>query len=293
MIDFASGTTGDNVKVTLGQRKYIEKLYERYLPGGLPSHISVKRDVPVSEKVWKDLAVALSAVDAPDPNVHSTYRSIVGALLYLAMGSRPDIGFSIGVLCRAMGKPSQALLDHAYGLLEYCHQTRHYGLTYSVGALKLSGLSDASWETVNSTSGRCFTLGSAVISWASKKQECVALSTCEAEIVAASDAARELVWLRRLLDELGICAASEGPSPLGVDNKAARDIAYNPELHSKTKHILRRHFYVRDMVEQMEITVPYVPTDKNDADFFTKVLDPKTFEKFRTKIMNLKPEYYI
>ena len=73
----------------------------------------------------------------------------------------------------------------------------------------------------------------------------------------------------------------------------ARDLAYNPVMHNKTKHILRRHFFVRDMVEKMEITVPFVPTHLNKADIFTKIMDAKNFERMRADIMNLKPEYYV
>ena len=278
--------------VTLHQRKYIEKIYETYLPDGLPSRLSSKRPTPVVKDVERAVADALSCSDPIDAELHRTFRSVIGSLLYLAMGTRPDIAFGVAYMARAMAKPTWELLDHAYGCLEYCKQTKHLGLTYTLGQLKLNGFTDSDWATVNSTSGRCFTLGSAIVSWNSKKQDCVALSTCEAEIVAASDAARELVWLRRLLDELKIYPA-DGPTPLGVDNKSARDLAYNPEMHKQTKHILRRHFFVRDMVEKMEIKVPYVPTDKNLADIFTKPLDPQTFERLRAAIMNIKPEYFV
>ena len=99
---------------------------------------------------------------------------------------------------------------------------------------------------------------SAAISWGSKKQKSVALSSCEAEIVAASEAAKEAVYLSRFLTQMGFASAE--PPELATDNKAARDLAYNPEHHDKTKHIERRHFYIRELVEELEITVPYVNT---------------------------------
>ena len=124
----------------------------------------------------------------------------------------------------------------------------------------------------------------AVISWGSKKQVSVALSSCEAEIMAASEAAKEAIYLSRFLGELGYDQSE--PVELGMDNQSAIAISYNPELHSRTKHIDRRHFFVRECVENHQIRVPFVKTVDNLADFFTKPL-PKTFFAMRDKIMNV------
>ena len=103
--------------------------------------------------------------------------------------------------------------------------------------------------------------------------------------MAASEASKEAVYLKRFAEEL---EASDGaPLELYEDNKGARDLAYNPEHHSRTKHIDRRHFYVRELVEQGELVVPYVKTDDNMADFFTKALPAKRFFALRDKIMNV------
>ena len=80
------------------------------------------------------------------------------------------------------------------------------------------------------------------------------------------------------------------PTVLSTDNKAARDLSYNPEHHNRSKHIARRHFYIRDMVESHEIIVPLVNTHDNDADFFTKPLPPKRFKFLRRKVMNLSDD---
>ena len=103
--------------------------------------------------------------------------------------------------------------------------------------------------------------------------------------MAATEAAKELVYFRELVKDLGF--PPTGPSELSGDNKAAIDLAYNPEHHNRTKHILRRHFFIRELVEDMRIAVPYVSSAENDADFFTKALEPKLFFKFRARIMNL------
>ena len=128
-------------------------------------------------------------------------------------------------------------------------------------------------------------LSSAAISWGSKRQISVALSSCEAEIMAASEASKEAMYLKRFAEELELVHGS--PIELFEDNKGARDLAYNPEHHSRTKHIDRRHFYVRELVERGEIIVPFVKTDDNLADFFTKALPAKRFFALRDKIMNV------
>jgi len=129
-----------------------------------------------------------------------------------------------------------------------------------------------------------FQLGRAAVSWGSKKQVSVALSTCEAEIMAASEAAKEAIHLRGLYNELS--QGKSEPTRLHLDCKAAIDTAYNPEHHSKLKHVQRRHFFIRQVVEDHQIVVPYVETDKNLADFFTKPLPARKFFPLRKAIMN-------
>eukprot|EP00965_Chrysotila_dentata_P124670 4122018-Pleurochrysis_carterae.AAC.1 len=117
----------------------------------------------------------------------------------------------------------------------------------------------------------------AAISWASKKQPSVALSSCAAKIIAASEATKEAVYLRMLFKDLGL--APNEPTSLAMDNKSAIDLAYNPEHHQRSKHIDRRHFFVREREEQHDITVPFVQTTENLADFFRKPLPPRVFFK--------------
>ena len=106
--------------------------------------------------------------------------------------------------------------------------------------------------------------------------------------MAASEGAKEAVCLDRFLSELGL-KGSEDAIRLSLDNKAAIDSSYNPENHSRTKHIDRRHYFVRELVESNRIVVPYVPSDANLADFFTKPLRPSKFFPLRDKIMNVSP----
>ena len=125
---------------------------------------------------------------------------------------------------------------------------------------------------------------SAILSWGSRKQKCIALSTCKAEIIALSEAAKDVVYLRKLVRGLGV--PEPGPTPLATDSQSARDVSYNPEHHDKMKHVQRRHFFVRDMVESFEIEVPFVRTAENLADFFTKpIKSASQFRYLRKQIM--------
>eukprot|EP00965_Chrysotila_dentata_P176633 5833165-Pleurochrysis_carterae.AAC.2 len=125
----------------------------------------------------------------------------------------------------------------------------------------------------------------AAVSWASKKQPSVALSLCEAEVIAASEATKEAVYLRSLFADLGI--SHDEPTSLSMDKKSAIDLVYNPEHHQRSKHIDRRHFFVRERVESHDITVPFVNSTDNLADFFTKPLPPRVFFPMCDTMMNI------
>ena len=270
--------------VKLHQSQYIEKLVKEHLPDGAPTNLQSYR-VPCDVNLPLVVANALSDDSDRDESITKRYQSLVGALLYCSTNTRPDIAFTVNMLCRAMSKATPSLLDAAEHALLYLLKTKDIGLTYAASSTRLTGYSDSDWGVQHSISGWTFQLSRAAISWGSKRQTSVALSSCEAEIMAASEAAKEAVYLDRFLTELGEPRA--GPIPLNVDNTGARNLAYNPELHQRTKHIDRRHFFVREMVESMCISVPYVNTADNLADFFTKPLVPRTFLSMRDKIMNV------
>ena len=124
------------------------------------------------------------------------------------------------------------------------------------------------------------------MSWGSKKQPTVALSSCEAEIVAASEAAKEAVYLSRFFGELD--ASGGQPVDMAVDNQSAIHCSYNDEQHKRMKHVERRHFYVRECVENHQLRVPFVRSADNLADFFTKPLAASVFFPMRDLIMNVR-----
>ena len=147
----------------------------------------------------------------------------------------------------------------------------------------LIGYADADWagdsEDRHSTSGNLFLMAEGPISWLSKKQTTVALSTSEAEYVGVSAATQEVVWLRRLLTD--IQAIPKGPTVIMEDNQGAIGIAKNPIQHARTKHIDIRYHYVREALQQGIICLSYCPTDKQLADLLTKGLPREGFEVLR------------
>ena len=278
-----------NGSIKLHQEKYIKKIVERFLPDGPLPNVQAK-SMPYSEDFLSVISDALADTEPAKPGLVSAFQERVGCLMYAATSTRPDIAYAVSKLCQCLQKPSKALLHETDILLSYLSRHSSVGLTYGPKHAKLVGYADASWETRFSTSGWVVLWQSAALSWGSRRQKCVALSTCEAEIIALSEAAKDVVYLRKFISGLGDGAdgdAADGPSELFTDSKSARDVSYNPEQHDRMKHVQRRHFYVRDMVESFELTVPHVPTENNIADFFTKPMKNwKQFSGFRRRVMN-------
>ena len=148
------------------------------------------------------------------------------------------------------------------------------------------GYSDADWagdvQDRRSTSGNVFLLGGGAITWSSRKQSSVALSTVEAEYMALSVATQEAIWLRHLQEELGV--TNTGPNLIYEDNQGAISMAKNPVFHKRTKHVQIRYHFMREAVEQGTITLEYCRTDEMLADSFTKALAHDQFEKLRAGI---------
>ena len=272
-----------NGSITLHQRKYIEKLVTRFLPDG-PSPRVQRNSLPYSHNFLLHINDALSQSEAEYPDLVRPFQERIGCLMYAATSTRADIAYPTHQLCKCLQKPTPELMREVDHLLCYLSRHASVGLTYDAGFATLAGYSDASWETRHSTSGWVVLWQSAALSWGSRKQKCIALSSCEAELVALSEATKDVVYLRKFVS--GVGAAEPGPTPLSTDSKSAQSVSYNPEHHDRMKHVQRRHFFVRDMVENFEIEVPFVRTDDNIGDFFTKPLKPTKFYAMRRKIMN-------
>lgn len=200
------------------------------------------------------------------------YRQAVGALMFLMLSTRPDIAFAIGVASRKLENPSQEDIVKVKRIFRYLKGTEDCQIVYHPNSnVKMEGYSDADLggdlQTGRSTTGVLCMYAGGPISWISQRQQSVALSTTEAELVAASEATREIVWIRRLLEELSI---KQDDPILYVDNEAAIKLAKNPEFHKRTKHIRIRHFFVREIVQKGLLLIKPINTDNQLADMLTK-----------------------
>jgi hypothetical protein len=209
---------------------------------------------------------------------------LIGSLMYL-VNTRPDICYAVNVLSQFMSQSRQTHWIAAKHVLRYLRGTVGYGLRYASSVdLSLQGYVDWAGSAVDrkSTSGCCFTLGSAMVSWCSRKQSSVALSTTEAEYIALSVAVREAVWLRKLLTDL--FDHEMDPIIIHCDNQSCVKLSENPVFHDRSKHIEIKYHYIRDMVQRKAVHVQYLPTHEQIADIFTKPLAKTKFEYFRERL---------
>ena len=223
-----------------------------------------------------------------DPKV---YRSMIGSLLYLC-ASRPDIMLSVCMCARFQAAPKECHLMAVKRILRYLVHTPSLGLWYPKGAtFDLIGYSDSDWagDKVDrkSTSGSCQLLGRSLVSWASKKQNSISLSTAEAEYIAAASCCAQLLWMRQTLRDYRVVHDNV---PLLCDNESAIKIANNPVQHSRTKHIDIRHHFIRDHVARGDIEIAHVSTNHQLADIFTKPLDEARFCELRRELGILDPK---
>jgi histone deacetylase 1/2 len=279
---------GANISVStngikLSSERYIKTLVGNYSPGGVHG----KYSVPADKLIVQAVESATDKKAVPDQIILKRFQSLVGALLYVSISTRPDIQFATSMLSRCMAYPNDDLLTMAERVLQYLHHTSALGLFYSSEVESdphLSGMSDANFSSRRSTSGYVLSIANAAVSFVSKKQVSTALSTCEAVIYAASLAALEAVFLRSLLTDLGF--EPKTATLLRVDNSSTIDVAKDPMLHNVTKHIHRRELKIRELVADKTIEISFVPSQDNVADIFTKPLDRKAFQKLRNIMMN-------
>jgi hypothetical protein len=225
-------------------------------------------------------------LDAGDKSVdQKVYRSMIGSLLYLC-ASRPNIMLSVCMCVRFQADPKEVHLRAVNWILRYLVHTPKFGLWYPKGStFDLLGYSDADWAGCKidrkSTSGTYQFLGRSLVSWASKKQNSVALSTAEAEYIVAGHCCAQLLWMRQTLRDYGYKLTKV---PLLCDNESAIRMADNPVKHSCTKHIAILYHFLRDHQQRGDIVIAYVSTKEQLVDIFTKPLDEKTFTKLRNEL---------
>jgi Reverse transcriptase (RNA-dependent DNA polymerase). len=271
----------------LGQRAYIEKVLRDF---------DMWECKPVATPMDTTTRIQPSPADyVAEPETKQWYARAIGSLMYAMLGTRPDIAFSVFFLSRHLANPTAAHVQAVKRVMRYLKGTIDFELAFKNPIGPLQGYSDADWagdlDSRKSTTGFIFNLGSGAISWKSKKQPSVALSSCEAEYMAQTQATREAIWLRRLLQELqGTTKTGELPTTVIFgDNQGAIALTKNPEHHERSKHISIQWHFTREKVEEGLVDIRYTPTSKQVADGLTKALPRGPFETFR-KALGLEPK---
>jgi hypothetical protein len=204
------------------------------------------------------------------------YPAFVGKVLYLSLCTRPDISYAVRELSRFISNYGSTHVTAAKHLLRYLQGSQSHGII--LGRKDdpfplFRAMSDSDWGMGNdrkSISGFIIFLGDSPISWSSKQQAVVALSSCEAEYISVTHCARDVLWLRSMFAELGY--PQESPTPIFCDNQGTVACTHDPHAHSKMKHISIREHFIRDCIGKRLINVIHINGKDNPADIFTKPL---------------------
>ena len=260
--------------VCIGQPVYAANILQKF---GMEHVKPVNTPVDSSMKLVK-------ATEEDECVDQKLYQSAVGSLLYLSTATRPDITYAVSNMAKYSAKPTKQHWIAVKRIMRYLKGTLNYGLLYSKdGSTECVGFSDADWggdlDDRKSTSGYLFQLSGAAVSWRSKKQTCVALSTAEAEYMALASAAQEAMWLRQLTTDLK--SKPTGATVIFEDNQSAIGMAKNPQFHGRSKHIAIKYHFIRENVCNNTVELRYCRTNDMIADMLTKGLHGEQFAKLR------------
>ena len=205
--------------------------------------------------------------------------------MYLT-ATRPNLMYSVSLVSRYMCKPTELQLQAVKRILRYLKGTTDYGIMYRGENSDLIAYTDSDYagdvDDRISTYGYVFLIGSGVVSWLSKKQPIVTLSTTEAEFVAAAGCASQAVWMRRITEQLG-CVHNQG-TLVYCDNSSTIKLSMNPIMHGRSKHIDIRFHYLRELVQNEVINLIHCGTREQVADIMTKPLPLDAFLRFRGRL---------
>lgn len=206
--------------------------------------------------------------------------------MYLMVCTRPDLAYSVSVLSRTLDCPSNQDIVRLKRVFRYIAGSASLGIQYTADeSHELNCYSDADFggcnKTGRSTSGVVVTYAGGAVSWLSQRQQITATSTTEAELVAANEAVKEIIWLSRLFGDMG--CPQQVPT-LQIDNQATIRLCHNPENHRRTKHIQVKYFFIREKILDGVLKVQYIPTEEQVADIMTKTLPRPRLECLMKKL---------
>jgi hypothetical protein len=293
---FIENTLEDNYKITkLGEVKSILGMdisrNEDYLKISKPHYIDTKvklfgQENAKEQRVPMVQGFKLQKFDGKiDKNY--PYRSMIGSLMHIANSCRPDISYAVGYLSRFSNYFNESHWNAGMKIIRYLRDTRDNSLIYKrkiTDENELIGYCDASFsqEDFRSTTGYAIYLNNKLISWKSCKQVNTALSAAEAEIVAATECIKEIIWIKNILKDLR--QKVQEPIIIFEDNQACIKIAESENITSKTKHIGYKTTYLREQVQSQIIKFVYCESQNMIADILTKALGPHAFIRLKQRL---------
>nr|GEY76393.1 putative ribonuclease H-like domain-containing protein [Tanacetum cinerariifolium] len=267
-------------KETIGLTLFIRRFHDDVLVSKYVLEILKKYEMESCDPIGTPMEIKYKLdLDQNGTPVDATkYRSMIGALMYIT-SSRPDIVHTTCLCARYQAKPTEKHLKEVKRIFCYLRGTVNTGLWYSKDSgFELTRFLDADYtgckDTFKSISGGAQFLGEKLVSWSSKKQECMALLTAKVEYVSLSACCAQVLWMRTQLTDYGF---HFNKIPIYCDSKSAIAISCNPIQHSRTKHITVRYHFIKEHVEKGTIKLYFVKTDYQLADLFTEALPPDRF----------------
>jgi hypothetical protein len=216
------------------------------------------------------------------------FQSLIGSLLYLSISTRPDICHAVNKLSQFNTHPHSEHLAAAKHILRYLNTTINFKLVYKKIGKNLEGFADADWagnvDDRKSYTGFTFKLANAAVVWESRKQPTVALSSTEAEYMSLSSASRDAIYLVNLLSEIGFPQIVKTPVTIHGDNLSAMNLVKNPVYHARSKHIDIKVHFIRELYQNQQIELKYVPSSELCADVLTKILNKQRHQELITKL---------
>ena len=260
-----------NKVLALSQALYIDKILARF-----SMENSKKGTLPFRHGVHLSKKHSPKTLEHKERMSRIPFASAVGSLMYVMLCTRPDICYVVGIFSRYQSDPREEHWITVKHILKYLRRTRDYMLVYSSGSLETISYTDSDFQgdidSRKSTYGYVFTLNGGAICWRSVKQTCVADSTNEAEYVAAFEAAKEAVWLKKFLLDLQVILSVDRPITFYCDNSGVVAQSKEPRYHKKQKHIERKYHLICDIIERGDTVVTKIASKENLADPFTKTL---------------------
>ena len=291
--------------ITIQQAQYTKEIIAKFLP----ADDNIVSSVPADPNLHLVQSQCAQSEEEIQGMKDIPYRQAIGSLLWLALGTRPDISYAVGQVAKFNAHPGLIHWNAVLKIFRYLKYTGPMGITYrslvdcvdtqmvmfkssndlgTMGNPILSGYSDANYardiDTRRSTSGFIFMLAGAPISWQSCAQATVALSSTDSEYIAFAGAAQEAVWLLQVLREFKF--GMNSPVVVYEDNQSTIKLVENPVFHKRSKHVDIKYHFVRELVENKTLAIQYVPTVDNLADIFTKPLVFSVFTKLRAAFLS-------